>query len=246
MISKVLPSVLFNPCIDIVDKSFRLENPLRIEIDGKFSIRFSVSDSTTHWPPLLSKFSVVWTTKVGRWKICRSVHAKGPRRPGTTMKRKRGPAPDGRQSRAKRQEEKQVEDSGDLNEESGDDKGSFEGFSDGEEEEALEGQDESKQSGIAVNGNLTKPKQRGKKAAPTQEELMESLFRSSSFQSNLFKLQVDELLSEIRVKYEKMERVEKVLHQLKDIVNLIPDSQEQLVFPISIETKGSYMSTKHL
>lgn len=164
------------------------------------------------------------------------------------MKRKRGPAPDGRQSRAKRQEEKQVEDSDDLNEESGDDKGSFEGFSDGEEEEALEGQDEdeSKQSGIAVNGNSTKPKQRGKKAAPTQEELMESLFRSSSFQSNLFKLQVDELLSEIRVKYEKMEQVEKVLHQLKDIVNLIPDSQEQLVFPISIGTKGSYMSTKHL
>ena len=61
---------------------------------------------------------------------------------------------------------------------------------------------------------------------------MELVFRSSSFQSNLFKLQVDELLSEVRVKYDKMAKVETILHKLKDILLQLPGSEEQLVSPL--------------
>jgi U3 small nucleolar RNA-associated protein 22 len=151
------------------------------------------------------------------------------------MKRKRGPAPDGKQSRGKREVIKKVEELEGRHEERGSvqqDTASFEGFSSADDDEELEEQgEEPKLDTTAVNGSASKTKQRGRKAAPTQEELMDLLFRSSSFQSNLFKLQVDELLSEIRVKYDKMDRVERFLHQLKEILTSIPESQEQLVIP---------------
>lgn len=147
------------------------------------------------------------------------------------MKRKRGPAPHARKSRLK-PETKEVEsldESEEWNGVSGEED-NFEGFSTDEEEQdqPIAQEDDDGVAGPA-NGSAIRTKKRGKKAAPTQEELMELLFRSSSFQSNLFKLQVDELLSEVRVKYDKMEKVETVLHKLKDILASLPESEEKLV-----------------
>lgn len=148
------------------------------------------------------------------------------------MKRKRGPAPSKKEARRKNETVEDVEESSPSEAESGfenveDD--SFEGFSSDGKEMQVDGKGES------MNGQQNtgpKEKVRGKKIVPTQEELLELEFRSSSFQSNLFKLQVDELLSEVRVKYEKMERVERILHQLKDVLTNIPGTTEQMVFPI--------------
>jgi U3 small nucleolar RNA-associated protein 22 len=150
------------------------------------------------------------------------------------MKRKRGPAPNGRDGREKSNKKRQVEendqsDDADEFQDTGsvEDTGSFEGFS-GDEEQ---GEEPATQVTIA-NGDSGTTKKRGNKPVPTQEELTEMFFRSSSFQSNLFKLQVDELLSEVRVKYDKMEKAEQVLHKLKGILTQLPESQEQLVSPM--------------
>jgi U3 small nucleolar RNA-associated protein 22 len=145
------------------------------------------------------------------------------------MKRKRGPAPSKKETRRKSEPVEEVEESSHLEDgsdvEDGED-GSFEGFSSDGEEMQVDGQ-QAKANGTQ-NGQVA-VKKRGIKAVPTQEELLELEFRSSSFQSNLFKLQVDELLSEIRVKHDKMEKVERILHRLKDVLTNMPETEEQLV-----------------
>jgi len=147
------------------------------------------------------------------------------------MKRKRGPAPQGKRSKLKpeiaEQEADEISSGEDdvIGEED-----SFEGFSTDEEDENGDASIEvAGSNSTAFNGSESKTKKGGKKTAPTQEELMELVIRSSSFQSNLFKLQVDELLSEVRVKYEKMAKVEIILHILKEVLMELPESEEQLV-----------------
>lgn len=59
------------------------------------------------------------------------------------------------------------------------------------------------------------------------------------YNSNMFKLQVDELLAEMRPDYErKLKKVEKALHKLKAILERIP---EQKPLPVSLlfKTYGS-------
>lgn len=147
------------------------------------------------------------------------------------MKRKRGPAPHAKKSRLKpRIEERNSDEQSEGENDVVGEEDSFEGFSTDEDDEngeaAIKG--DSSNAGV-VNGSTGPTKKRGKKAAPTQEELMELVFRSSSFQSNLFKLQIDQLLSEVRVKYDKMAKVETVLHKLKDVLMQLAGSEEQLV-----------------
>src|SRR2546423_711194 len=149
------------------------------------------------------------------------------------MKRKRGPAPSKNGTTRKNNSIEDDEAMNDLDEENGvecADDSSFEGFSSDGDEMQVDGP-ERKTDGHQ-NGQ-SKEKKREKKAGPTKEELMERMGRSRSFQSNLFKLQVDELLSEVRVKYDKMDKVERVLHRLKDILTSIPETTEQLV-PLSV------------
>jgi len=155
------------------------------------------------------------------------------------MKRKRGPAPHGKKSRIKLKQTiatDPVEDSDQEGNEFDDEQDSFRGISDNDDDdEDPEGRaSEPVESEKPVNGTTKKGKRRGgTKPAPTKEQLMDLLFQSSSFQSNLFKLQVDQLLSEIRVKHDKMEKVEHILHKLKDILTTLPESQETLVTPQS-------------
>ena len=146
------------------------------------------------------------------------------------MKRKRGPTSYGESVLQKQQpQENPDRESSEENAVSGGED-SFEGFSSDEEDGEQTRMEADVDNANVVRGSTSATaKKRVKKTAPTQEELMELVFRSSSFQSNLFKLQVDELLSEVRVKYYKMERVEKILHKLKDVLLHLPDSEEQLV-----------------
>ena len=160
------------------------------------------------------------------------------------MKRKRGPAPHVKRNRLKpRIEERDYDEKSEESDVVGEED-SFEGFSTDEEEENGEAAIEADGSNASTLDGSTGPtKKRGKKAALTQEELMELVLRSSSFQSNLFKLQVDELLSEVRVKYDKMAKVETILHKLKGILMQIPGTEEQLVFPHSV---ARLMQVTHL
>ena len=206
-------------------------------------IRFSQTHSPPGWR------GVAWETRIFAWSGLEfnvgKIFADPRKGEGNTMKRKRGPAPQSKKSRLKPQH-KDLDPQSSSEEWNGvsGEEDDFEGFLTDEEEGGQVERAIEDDNGVVapVNGSTSQAKKRGKKAAPTQEELMELLFRSSSFQSNLFKLQVDELLSEIRLKYEKMEKVETILHKLKDILMHLPESEEQSVFPpLCTGLKGSYI-----
>jgi hypothetical protein len=159
------------------------------------------------------------------------------------MKRKRGPAPREKGRRVKRKDEN---DAGSISEENSDSvnrgEDSFEGFSTDEDEFYQPAIATTQNKVLGQNGDSGVHRKRGKKPAPTQEELLDLYYRSSSFQSNLFKLQVDELLSEVRVKYDKMEKVEKILRQLRETLLQLPSGQEQLVPLPASKLTASYIT----
>jgi U3 small nucleolar RNA-associated protein 22 len=144
------------------------------------------------------------------------------------MKRKRGPAPREKHRKVKRKDEGENESESEggnaLLEGESEEFGGF--SSDGDRMDA----DQPKSGNeVRQNGQADGTRKGGKKAAPMQEDLLDLFYRSSSFQSNLFKLQVDELLPEVRVKYEKMEKVESILHRLRVALLEFPSCEEQLV-----------------
>jgi U3 small nucleolar RNA-associated protein 22 len=149
------------------------------------------------------------------------------------MKRKRGPAPHAKKSRVKQTDTivpNNFRDSGEEGNDFDDEEDSFKGISGDEDQGQTPDSVASKEPVNNANGTTEKDKSRGgKMAAPAKGELMDLLFQSRSFQSNLFKLQVDQLLSEVRVKYDKMDKVERILHQIKDILASLTESPEQLV-----------------
>ncbi|KAL1914891.1 uncharacterized protein VTP21DRAFT_7807 [Calcarisporiella thermophila] len=63
-------------------------------------------------------------------------------------------------------------------------------------------------------------------AAPTNDEIQGLKEASELFKSNIFKLQIDELLSEVRIDYNKLQPLETALHKLKTILDNIPDIPE--------------------
>jgi len=173
--------------------------------------------------------------------FCRSFQ--GTNFPG--MKRKRGTKENGAHGKKNKKRVEEVveeEESDQSNREEMDfdrSEESFEGFSTDEDEEMETHEGEEVKKPGATNGTSGPAKRKGKKSAPTQEELMEVMYRSSSFKSNLFKLQVDELLSEVQLKYDRMEKVEAFLFQLKEQLSKIPSTDEQLV------SSTQYLSTDY-
>jgi U3 small nucleolar RNA-associated protein 22 len=149
------------------------------------------------------------------------------------MKRKRGPAPKGKKRKMQRREESEEEDTWDRimaeKEAVEEEESEFEGLASDHEDVPESAMSAKDNTAAPFSSELQPKKLRGRKTAQTQEEIMDLFFRSMSFQSNLFKLQVDELLSEVRVKYDKMEKVERILHQLREILLKLPDTEEQLV-----------------
>jgi len=147
------------------------------------------------------------------------------------MKRKRGPAPRGNKGKHKQEvveEQSKPKMDSEADSDIDGDEESFPGFS-SDENEDIEQEEIQKDKPMATNGGIGRATKKEKKTRPTNDELMDVFLRSSSFQSNLFKLQTEELLSEVRLKYHKMTKVETVLHQLKEVIMAIPASHEQLV-----------------
>ncbi|KAI8056751.1 Nrap protein [Syncephalis plumigaleata] len=54
---------------------------------------------------------------------------------------------------------------------------------------------------------------------PSNEEIQSLQDTVELFKSNLFKLQIDEMLNEVRINYRKVEPLEKALHQIKSILD---------------------------
>jgi len=147
------------------------------------------------------------------------------------MKRKRGPAPRGNKRKHNQEVAEEHGKSKSGSEADSDidcDEESFHGFS-SDQNADIEQEEIEKDKPTATNGGIGRAIKKEKKTSPTNDELMDVFLRSSSFQSNLFKLQTEELLSEVRVNYHKMTKLETVLHQLKEVIMAIPASHEQLV-----------------
>ncbi|KAI7818797.1 Nrap protein [Gamsiella multidivaricata] len=62
--------------------------------------------------------------------------------------------------------------------------------------------------------------------APTNEEIQGLQESSDLFKSNIFKLQIEELLKEVQVDYKKAQPLEAALRKLKDIFDRTPEHQE--------------------
>lgn len=59
----------------------------------------------------------------------------------------------------------------------------------------------------------------------TSDEMMELAEGQELFSSNLFRLQLAELLSEVRIHYRKAKRTNKLLHELKDTLEALPSHE---------------------
>ena len=59
----------------------------------------------------------------------------------------------------------------------------------------------------------------------TSDEMMELAEGRELFSSNLFRLQLAELLSEVRINYRKAKRTNKLLHGLKDTLEALPSHE---------------------
>ncbi|CAG8439197.1 12775_t:CDS:10, partial [Funneliformis mosseae] len=69
--------------------------------------------------------------------------------------------------------------------------------------------------------------------APTNEEIQGLKEISGLFKSNIFKLQIDELLSEVNLDYSATTRLENALHKLKQILENIKDKPELTITEIT-------------
>ena len=66
---------------------------------------------------------------------------------------------------------------------------------------------------------------KGKQAAPTTEEILELHEGQDLFRSNLFRLQLNELLSEVKVVQSKTTTTQNELRELKEVLEAIPDRE---------------------
>lgn len=89
----------------------------------------------------------------------------------------------------------------------------------------------------------------------TAQEVQLARETAELFKSNIFKLQIDELMSEVKIKDQHIARIEKVLHRLHDCISqvpavsdlsleeaeaLIPSKKAAIAFPDPRPTKANY------
>lgn len=97
---------------------------------------------------------------------------------------------------------------------------SDEGMQDGEAE--VEAGDQDKHREQAVKDDLKTRK--GSKNAASAQEKARAIGEMYEYKSNVFRMEIDELLSEIRLDYRKrMAPVEKALYKLKSVIDDIPE-----------------------
>jgi U3 small nucleolar RNA-associated protein 22 len=94
-----------------------------------------------------------------------------------------------------------------------------------EEEEAIPATKEHQKAAAKPKG-AEKPKSR----SHSDTQLQDGAYTSETFKSNVFKLQVDELLDQVKLKYGKKEApAENVMRTLKAIIEQLPSREAQLV-----------------
>lgn len=74
------------------------------------------------------------------------------------------------------------------------------------------------------NATQSKPKN---KSALSAQEVQIARETAELFKSNIFKLQIDELIKEVKLKDTKVAKIEKFLHKLHDMVQSIPELKDQ-------------------
>lgn len=116
----------------------------------------------------------------------------------------------------------------------------FGGFSDSD---ALDISDDENADGAEPNGAAEAPQHGGRptkrqKKQLTAEDVQRARETAELFKLNIFKLQIDELVAEVKIKDARVARIEKVLHRLHDCVaqvtateDLTLDEAEKLINP---------------
>lgn len=99
--------------------------------------------------------------------------------------------------------------------------GSGESGDESGDEKTQDGAEVSQPAGPVIHGRPTK-KQRKQ---ITAQEVQIARETAELFKSNIFKLQIDELMSEVKIKEQNISRVEKVLHRLHDCILQVPSAE---------------------
>ncbi|CAH2355426.1 U3 small nucleolar RNA-associated protein 22 [[Candida] railenensis] len=109
-----------------------------------------------------------------------------------------------------------------------------------DEDEESEGEDEnpaSKKNEVFPHGKPSK-KQRKQLSA---QEIQVARETAELFKSNIFKLQIDELIKEVKLKESHVAKIEKVLHRLHDLISQVPATNE----PLTLEqAESKFASSK--
>lgn len=122
----------------------------------------------------------------------------------------------------------QPEDDDDAEDE--DDGDEADGMSDEEEEEeakaaSASGKKRAFDGASASSSGGKKSKSKKDQAAPSNDEMQALRQTEDLFKSNLFKLQLEEMLKELDVGYDKLAKVEPILHGLKSSIESIPTQE---------------------
>lgn len=113
------------------------------------------------------------------------------------------------------EEDMEDDDDDDVKEDDGEGEGEGEGENDFEDETAVH--ESRKQTAAGKTASAQKPQKR------TTSALQDGVYTAETFKSNMFKLQVDELLEQVKPKYGKKEApAENAMRTLKTMIEQIP------------------------
>ncbi|CCH42208.1 hypothetical protein BN7_1752 [Wickerhamomyces ciferrii] len=93
---------------------------------------------------------------------------------------------------------------------------------DDEDEDESEGDEDEEET----NGQEVQQSGKKNKSALSAQEVQIARETAELFKSNIFKLQIDELIKEVKLKDTKVAKIEKFLHKLYDMIQTIPDLKE--------------------
>ncbi|KAJ3330849.1 Nucleolar protein 6 [Blyttiomyces sp. JEL0837] len=132
----------------------------------------------------------------------------------------------------------------DEEEDDDDDDDEMDGEANGDEDEDLDDNDE---DAITGHGKPAKPTGSKFYKAPTNEEIQTLKQTTDLFQSNLFKLQIDELLKEVTLDYVKSGPLDRALHKIKEILDGCKDVPEMLLADAvkTLQKKGIQIPFPH-
>lgn len=144
-------------------------------------------------------------------------------------------------------EEEEEEEEGDYIE--GDEDEAMQSGSDAEDDGAEDEQDDfmaaAEHEASSRSQHPTGVKNKSLYKAPTNEEIQGLQESADLFKSNIFKLQIEELLKEVQIDYKKAQPLEAALRKLKDIFDNTPAHRELSVSVYTSITQAEHSFTRH-